>query len=125
MTIAIVISAVQAGTDVAPSSLSTLLSMVGSLLIVLAVAVGLAIVWRRLMPQNILGNTGLDVVATRHLGTRERLLLVKVGAPYLLLGSTPQSIQSLAEFREDELPDALKTSIKPPQPLWQAWRNKQ
>lgn len=122
----VLMSAAEAGASApAPTSMSQMASMLVSLLVVLAVAVGLAWFWKRVMPQNLLNQSGLNVVASRHLGSRERLLLVQVGARYLLLGVTPHSIQSLAEFSQDELPQALTAVKKEPQQLWQLWRNKQ
>lgn len=101
-----------------------MLSMLVSLFVVLAVAVGLAWLWKRIMPQNLLNSSGLDVVASRHLGSKERLLLVQVGERYLLLGCTPHSIQTLAEFNKDELPQAVTAVKKEPQQLWQLWQKR-
>ncbi|MCM2678976.1 flagellar biosynthetic protein FliO [Echinimonas agarilytica] len=101
-----------------------LVSMMISLMVVLAIAIGLAFLWRRFMPQSITGHHGLDIVASRNIGSRERLLLVKVGQRYVLLGATPQSINQLAEFTADELPEALSAVKQQPVQTWQLWRSK-
>ncbi|MBW8190797.1 flagellar biosynthetic protein FliO [Neiella marina] len=92
----------------ATNSVDQLIAMFVSLLVVLAVAIALAWLWKRFMPTNLMGQTGLDVVATRHIGAKERLLLIKVGERYLLLGATAQAINTLAEFTAEQLPDALQ-----------------
>lgn len=73
------------------------------------------------MPANFMAPTGLDVISTRHIGAKERLLLVKVGERYLLLGATQQAINTLAEFTAAELPEALQ-QLKQPSP--QTWAPK-
>ncbi|MFP8965884.1 flagellar biosynthetic protein FliO [Pokkaliibacter sp. CJK22405] len=55
------------------------------------------------------GNTGgrqdWKVVATLHLGPKERLVLVQVGSDQLLLGVTAQEIRRLARYTEPVLPE--------------------
>ncbi|WP_143824517.1 flagellar biosynthetic protein FliO [Neiella marina] len=110
----------------ASNSMEQMLAMFVSLLVVLAVAIGLAWLWKRLMPSSLLGPSGMDVVASRHVGTKERLLLVKVGERYLLLGVTAHAINTLAEFSAEQLPDALQQIQQPSTPPnWLSWRSKQ
>lgn len=114
----------------ATDSVEQLIAMFVSLLVVLAVAIALAWLWKRLMPANFMAPTGLDVVSTRHIGAKERLLLVKIGERYLLLGATPQAINTLAEFTAAELPEALQQLQQPTSQTWTAkplkqWFSKQ
>lgn len=52
------------------------------------------------------GNETIQLVASRALGPRERLLLVQVGNEQVLLGLTPGSIETLHVMEEPvELPD--------------------
>ncbi len=109
-------------TSTDPGSVGYMASMLVSLLVVLAVAIGLAWLWKRVMPRNLLNQTGVEILSTRHIGSRERLLVVKVGERYLLLGATPQSIQTLAELKQDELPNGLNAQQKEPQQKWPFWQ---
>ena len=114
------ISAAHASAESQPASMgANAASMLVSLFIVLAIAVGLSWIYKRLMPQNMFTNKGLEIISSRHLGSKERLMLIKVGERYLLLGVTTQSIQSLAEFSKEELPEALLSLPKELKPLWQ------
>lgn len=72
------------------------------LLLVIALIFALAWVARRLQHQVPSGNNNdvIQLLATRPLGPRERLLLVQVGKEQVLLGLTPGSIEALHVLQE-------------------------
>lgn len=122
--IAYLLSASQVGVSSQSTNMEQMGSMLVSLFIVLAVAIALAWLWKKVMPQSLLNSRGMDVIASHHLGNRERIIIINVGERYLLLGVTPQSIQTLAEFKAEELPDALLSMKKDPLQRWQLWQNR-
>ena len=77
-----------------------------SLLLIIALIIGLVYVLRRYMGQKMPGNLNRDwcqVIARVPLQQKQTLLLVKVLDKVLLLGVTDLNINTLAEF--DETPD--------------------
>jgi flagellar biosynthetic protein FliO len=78
------------------------LKATGALLLILALILTLAFLFRRYMP-NQFGVVGkkrlIQVVETVSLGEKRNLTLVKVGPEHLLLGSTPNSISVLEKVQ--------------------------
>ena len=82
---------------------------------------------KRFMPQTTKKWTGgpIEIVATRSLGQRRSLMLVRVHGRTIFLGVTPQAINSLGEIDDPadwnsaaeaaglELPAAPRTESKP------------
>lgn len=76
-------------------------SILLSLLLVLALIIAVAFLAKRIQPQ---GNklSGMKVVTSLHLGTKERLVVVEVDDKQLLLGVTAQQI-SLIQTLENKM----------------------
>lgn len=55
----------------------------------------------------------LQVLAQLALGKDQRLLLVKAGERYFLLGATPSGISNLAEFTQEEAASWTETTDQP------------
>lgn len=90
-----------------PASVTSLGSQLAQLSLGLLLVIGLIFVlaWlaRRLqqrLPTANNGNETIQLVASRALGPRERLLLVQVGEEQVLLGLTPGSIETLHVLQE-------------------------
>lgn len=98
---------VQVGKHVSASSDPT--SMIFSLFIVLVIIIGCALVLKRfqLSPQGSV--SGLKVVTSLTLGTKERVVVVQVGQKQLLLGVTAQQI-TLLDTLEHPLEEGAKFS---------------
>ncbi|WP_241968731.1 flagellar biosynthetic protein FliO [Idiomarina tyrosinivorans] len=74
-------------------------AMLLSLLLVLAVIIGLAMLVKRLNLK-LQNGSGIEVMSSVSLGAKERLVVVKVGDDKLLLGVTSQSVNVLKELPE-------------------------
>lgn len=87
---------------------SELLSFAASLIVVIAAIV--AVGWLYSRSKSIGGNTDvINVVASRALGTKERLLLVEIADKQLLVGMTASQVQTLHVF-ESPVVAAKQTS---------------
>lgn len=93
-----------------------LISVVLSLLVVLAVILALAWLLRRFGQGGFSTQSDMKVVASLSLGTRERLLVVDIQGQQLLIGVTPQQIRTLHVFDEPV--------IDPTQPRSADFKNK-
>jgi flagellar protein FliO/FliZ len=80
------------------------LTMIVSLLMVLAIIIVCAFILKRFQPIKIQGK-GLAIVTSMSLGAKERLIVVQIGDKQQLLGVTSQQITLL-----DTLDKALETS---------------
>ncbi len=78
-----------------PVSLSTLLETALGLIIVLGFIVLLAWLLRRTQHLHTTANGKLKVIAGLPLGARERIVLIEAGSEQVLVGITPQQIQTL------------------------------
>lgn len=73
-------------------------SMIMSMLIVVGAVVALGWLYSRLRFNSSAGGDVINILASRGLGPKERLLLVEVGDKQLLVGITASSVQTLHTF---------------------------
>ncbi|MGE8406965.1 MAG: flagellar biosynthetic protein FliO [Pseudomonas sp.] len=115
-------SAVQAGASpaasvVAPATSGSiagqLAQLVLGLLLVLGLIFFLAWLLRRVQNAAPAANQVIQVVGSRQIGPRDRLLLVQVGNEQILVGHTPGSITALHVMAE---PVAAAPSVRPATP---------
>ena len=94
-----------------------------SMVIVIGVVVALGWLYSRMRFSGGAGSNVINIVASRGLGPKERLLLVEVGDKQLLVGITAASVQTLHTFdrpvaaegaiREDRgFADRLRNALK-------------
>lgn len=67
---------------------------------------------KRLNVVNLSSSKGFESVASMTLGPKERMMLIKIGKKYLLIGIGASAINTLYDFGE-ELPDGFDTELKP------------
>ncbi|WP_455886701.1 flagellar biosynthetic protein FliO [Pseudomonas rustica] len=85
----------------APGSLGgQLAQMVFGLLLVVGLIFFLAWVLRRMQSTAVKGGQVIEIVGSRAIGPRDRLLLVQVGKEQILIGHTPGSIEALHVLAE-------------------------
>lgn len=100
-----------------------ILSLGVSMLIVIGVVVALGWLYSRMRFNGGAGGNVINIVASRGLGPKERLLLVEVGDKQLLVGMTSASVQTLHTFdrplaaeevinEEPGFADRLRTALK-------------
>ena len=92
----------------ASSSVSTMpatdvASVVLSLLLVIVAILALGWMYRRM--QGIRGPRGrvMEVLATQPLGTKERIVLARIGNKRLVIGITAMQMQTLCELDDEDL----------------------
>jgi flagellar protein FliO/FliZ len=85
-----------------PSPGGSLLQTVFSLIVVLAVLVGLAWLLKRYGPKNINGNANVKLVGALSVGARERILVVEVGEQWIVVGASPGRMNALATMPRQE-----------------------
>ncbi|MFK4133686.1 flagellar biosynthetic protein FliO [Pseudomonas luteola] len=92
----------QATETAAPSTNmgSQLTQLVLGLLLIIGLIFGLAWLIRRVQQVGPRGNNAIKLVATQHLGPRERLVLVQVGQEQILVGLTAGRITPLHVMKE-------------------------
>lgn len=88
-----------------------LMRVIGGLLLVVLVIVFLSWLLRRLNGAGLANTSGFKIIAYMNLGTREKIMLVKVGNHVLLLGVASGSINTLHDFGE-ELPAGFESESK-------------
>ncbi|MBF8721969.1 flagellar biosynthetic protein FliO [Pseudomonas guariconensis] len=111
-----VIAAAQpaAPTLASPGSLGgQLAQMVFGLLLVVGLIFFLAWLLRRMQGATPRGTQVIDIVGSRAIGPRDRLLLVQVGKEQILIGHTPGSIEALHVLAE---PVEVPASARPATP---------
>ncbi|MDD2134374.1 flagellar biosynthetic protein FliO [Pseudomonas kurunegalensis] len=93
-----------------PGSLGgQLAQMVFGLLLVVGLIFFLAWMLRRLQSTAVKGGQVIDIVGSRAIGPRDRLLLVQVGKEQILIGHTPGSIEALHVMAEPvDVPDGAR-----------------
>jgi flagellar protein FliO/FliZ len=80
---------------VAPGPAGGTLRVTVAMIVVLAAVLGAAWLVRRLRGVSAVAASGLEVLAQVSLGTRERAVLIRVGAQQLLVGVAPGSVRTL------------------------------
>ncbi|NIX93024.1 flagellar biosynthetic protein FliO [Pseudomonas fulva] len=84
-----------------PGSLGgQLAQMVFGLLLVVGLIFLLAWLLRRMQGSAVKGSQVIDIIGSRAIGPRDRLLLVQVGKEQILIGHTPGSIEALHVLAE-------------------------
>lgn len=96
----------------APGSLGgQLAQMVFGLLLVVGLIFALAWLLRRMQGASPRGGQVIDIVGSRAIGPRDRLLLVQVGKEQILIGHTPGNIEALHVLAEPvQVPDGARTA---------------
>lgn len=105
--------------DTLPATSSVLMTVTGALALIILLLVVLAWVARRSGLARRLNDSqgAMTLVASKSLGSRERLVLVDVGDQRLVLGVTASQITCLAtQARPENAPDAV-TPVNAPFPL--------
>lgn len=111
-----VIAATQAAAPAAatPGSLGgQLAQMVFGLLLVVGLIFALAWLLRRMQSATPRGGQVIDIVGSRTIGPRDRLLLVQVGKEQILIGHSPGNIEALHVLAE---PVEVPASARPATP---------
>ncbi|MBY0237989.1 MAG: flagellar biosynthetic protein FliO [Burkholderiaceae bacterium] len=100
-----------------PSAGGSLLQTTFSLLLVLAILVGLAWLLKRYGPKSITGSANVKLVGALSVGARERILVVEVGEQWIVVGASPGRMNALATMprqeAESDLPAAESGPILP------------
>ena len=103
-------------TTLPSSNASSLGQVTLALLLVLAAVFAAAWFMRRLRTIGTAGQATIEVVSQVALGARERAVIVKVGATYLLLGVAPGRVNLLQQLPEGSVPTPDKTAAAPTGP---------
>ncbi len=80
-----------------------LLNILTALTFVLLLIFGLAFLLRRYAPSMARNTAQLRVLASLPLGGKERVMLIKVGEEYLVLGVSPGRVQTLHHLEKSAL----------------------
>jgi flagellar biosynthetic protein FliO len=86
----------------APTATGSLLTTIFSLILVLALLVGLAWLLKRFGPKTITGGANVKLVGALSVGARERILVVEVGEHWIVVGASPGRMNSLATLPRQE-----------------------
>jgi len=89
-----------------------LLRVVLGLILILLIILALSWLVRRLQQTHLGGTRGFQPLAHMILGPKEKLVLIKAGERYLLLGHGAGQISLLCDFK-DELPKGFEPESKP------------
>lgn len=82
---------------------SELIRILSGLLLVVFIILFLSWIVKRFHMSNLSSSQGFEPIATMILGPKEKIMLIKAGARYLLIGVGTASINTLYDFG-DELP---------------------
>ena len=85
-----------------PSAGGSLLQTTFSLLLVLAILVGLAWLLKRYGPKSVTGSANVKLVGALSVGARERILVVEVGEQWIVVGASPGRMNALATLPRQE-----------------------
>lgn len=79
------------------------LKVIPVLIFMLLLIVGLAWAVKRFMPSLARSSAVMNVLASLPLGGKERVVLIKAGNDYLLLGVSPGRVQTLHQMDRDQM----------------------
>jgi flagellar protein FliO/FliZ len=88
----------------------SLLQTIVSLLLVLALLLGLAWFMKRFGPRAMGGGANMRVIGTLSLGGRERIMVVEVADQWIVVGAAPGRVNVLATMPKQE-------GVEPPAPM--------
>ena len=94
-----------------PSTGASVIQMLFSLFVVLALLIGGLWMLKRLSGHQSPSNNLIRVVGGTSLGTRERVVLVELGPTWLVLGVPPHSSNTLAEMPRQALPPSASPTV--------------
>jgi flagellar protein FliO/FliZ len=90
---------------------SELVNILSSLLLVIVLIVLLSWLVKRLNVVQLSSSKGFESISSMTLGPKERMMIVKVGSRYLLIGIGASSVNTLYDFGE-QLPDGFNQENK-------------
>ena len=93
----------------APSATGSVLQTVFSLIVVLALLVGLAWLLKRFGPKALGHGNTVRLVGSLSVGTRERILVVEVGEQWIVVGASPGRMNALATMPRQEADSTVVT----------------
>lgn len=97
----------------APTATGSLLTTIFSLILVLALLVGLAWLLKRFGPKTITGGANVKLVGALSVGARERILVVEVGEQWIVVGASPGRMNALATMPRQESSEPATTAALP------------
>lgn len=99
------------------------LSMMGSFLIVIFLLVATLIVIRKVGPKmGMSGGKRLQILEVQQIGSRQKLVLVRVNEEQVLVGLSPQNMTQLGNFPHTDMgvamafPGEVENDLKPSEP---------
>lgn len=87
------------------SAVGHLMQVMGALLFVIMLMLGLAWFLKNHGPKSLLGRVPVKVVGGVNLGGRERVLVIEVADQWLVIGTTPGQITTLATLPRQATPE--------------------
>jgi flagellar protein FliO/FliZ len=96
-------------TALAPSASGSILTTIFSLILVLALLVGLAWLLKRYGPKTVAGGANIKLVGALSVGARERILVLEVGEQWIVVGASPGRMNALATMPRQEGEPGLNT----------------
>jgi flagellar protein FliO/FliZ len=93
-------------------SASQIINLLAGLVVVLLVFFVIVFLLKRLSGLNGMNKGHMKIVDAMHLGTKERLLIVKVTDKHILLGISPQGIHPLHVLGDDIVEDTNQDSVE-------------
>jgi flagellar protein FliO/FliZ len=108
-------AAQEATSPVGPGSL---LQVFAGLVLVLLLVAAAAWMLRRIGHVPGLSNQAIKLIGAASVGSRERVVLLEVGATWILVGVAPGQVRSLATLPKTELP---ATPVTPATPAFAQW----
>lgn len=91
-----------------------LLKTLGVLLGVLGLIVGLAVLWRKLSPAGLRGDShsaGWRVLGVKMLGPKRQIYILEVGSRILLIGASDKGLTTLLEIHEEKECEAIREAL--------------
>ena len=89
-----------------------LMRVLTGLLIVVLIIVSLSWIIKRLNVVHLGSSKGFESIASMTLGPKEKVMLLRIGTRYLLIGVGASAVSTLCDFGE-QLPDGFDNESKP------------